>query len=77
MAELLEVAQLADQDGVAQMQVRRGGIEAGLDAHGHARRSRLRNALTQRLQRNDLRRPLGNQIELLLDRRKRRHIFQV
>jgi len=75
--ELLEVAQLADQHGVSQMQVRRGGIEPRLDAHGHARRPRLRDALAQRLQRNDLRRPLRNQVQLLVNRRKRRHIPQV
>ena len=32
MAELLEVAQLVDQHGVAEVQVRRGGVEAELDA---------------------------------------------
>jgi len=32
----------------SQMQVRRGGIEPRLDAHGHARRPRLRDALAQR-----------------------------
>jgi hypothetical protein len=32
VAELLEVAQLADEHGVAEVQIGRGGIEAGLDA---------------------------------------------
>ena len=32
MAELLKVAQLADEHGVAEVQVGRGGVEAGLDA---------------------------------------------
>ena len=31
MAELLELPHLVQQHGVAEMQVRRGGIEAGLD----------------------------------------------
>ena len=32
MAELLEVAELAHEDGVAEMQVGRGGVKAGLNA---------------------------------------------
>ena len=31
MAELLELPQLVQQDGVAQVEVRGGGVEAGLD----------------------------------------------
>ncbi len=31
MAQLLESAQLVDQHGMAEMQIRRGGIETGLD----------------------------------------------
>jgi hypothetical protein len=31
MAEILEVAQLVDQHGVAEMQIRRGRVEARLD----------------------------------------------
>ncbi len=34
MAEVLEVAQLVDQHGMAEVQVRRGRVEAGLDAQG-------------------------------------------
>ena len=52
MSQRLEMTQFSDEDGVAQMQVRRGGIESGLDAHGHARRARLRDAFPKRLQRN-------------------------
>ena len=32
MAQILEVLHLAQQDGVAQVQIGRGGVEAGLDA---------------------------------------------
>ena len=32
VAQILEVLHLAEQDGVAQVQIGRGGIEAGLDA---------------------------------------------
>ena len=37
VAQVLKVLHLAQQDGVAQVQVGRGGIEAGLDAQGAAR----------------------------------------
>jgi hypothetical protein len=36
VAKLLEVAQLTDEDSVAEVEVGRGGVEAGLDAHGLA-----------------------------------------
>ena len=36
MAEVLKVFELAQQDGVAEVQVGSGGIEAGLDAQGLA-----------------------------------------
>ena len=36
VAELLEVAQLAHQDGVAEMEVGGGGVEAGFDAERDA-----------------------------------------
>ena len=32
MPELLELAQLVDENGVAKVQIRRGGVEARLDA---------------------------------------------
>ncbi len=49
MAELLELAQLVQQHGVTQMQIRRGGIEAGLDPQ----RAPAFQALTQLLQFED------------------------
>ena len=36
VAELLEVAQLAHEDRVAEVEVGGGGVEAGLDAEGNA-----------------------------------------
>ena len=36
MAELLEVAHLVDQHGVTEMQIGRGGVEAGLHSQGTA-----------------------------------------
>jgi hypothetical protein len=36
VAEVLEVAQLVDQHGMAEVQVRRGRVKAGLDAQGAA-----------------------------------------
>jgi hypothetical protein len=47
VAQILEVLQLADEHGVAQVQVGRGGIEAGLDAHGLARLHRFLQPLAQ------------------------------
>ena len=48
VAELLEVAQLAHEDGVAEVEIGRGGVEAGLDAHGLAGGDGLLDALLER-----------------------------
>src|SRR5207245_4493322 len=69
---LLEVLHLADDDGMAEVQVGRGGVEADLD------RERLRGAagalqLREKLLRaDDLARSLAQIIELLLRRPERR-----
>jgi hypothetical protein len=68
VAELLEVAQLADEHGVAEVEVGGGGIEAGLDAHGDATGGGLGDAVFEGVERDDLRGSLGNQIQLLIDR---------
>src|SRR5208337_5534240 len=47
VAQILEVLELADEHGVAQMQVWRGGIESGLDAEGLAALEGLFEALAQ------------------------------
>ena len=55
MAEVLKVFHLAQEHGVAQVQVRRGGVEAGLDAKLAARFGGLDEALAQVLFADDLR----------------------
>ena len=47
MAKLLEVAQLAHEHGVAQVQVGRGGVESGFDAEGAAGFAAVFEALAQ------------------------------
>jgi hypothetical protein len=47
VAELLKVAQLAEEHGVAEMEVGRGGVEAGFDAEGAAGFAALFEALAQ------------------------------
>ena len=36
MAQLLKMTELVDEDSVAQMEIRRGGVETGLDGKGLA-----------------------------------------
>ncbi len=70
VAELLEVAQLAHEDGVAEVQVGRGGVEAGLDAEGLAGGQRLLDALGEIVKRDDFRSTFGDEVELLCEGRK-------
>ena len=56
MAELLKVAQLAHQHGVAEVQVGRGGVEAGLYAQRAAGFAAVFKALAQVADADDLRR---------------------
>ncbi len=70
VAELLEVAQLAHEHGVAQVEVGRCGVEAGLDAEGLAGGERLLDALRQVVERDDFCGTLGDEVELVGERRK-------
>ena len=54
MAQILKMFHLAQQHGVAQMQIRRGRIEARFHAQGPARLGRLQQAFAQVLFANDL-----------------------
>jgi hypothetical protein len=65
VAELLEVAQLAHEDGVAEVEVRRGGVEAGLDAKGGSGVAGLGEALLEGFERDDLGGTLGDEVELV------------
>ena len=67
MAEILEMFHLAQQHGVAQMQVGRGGIETGLNAQRPAGLGRLRQAFAQVLFANDLRETFLQVSQLLVD----------
>ena len=66
VAELLEVAELAHQHGVAQVQVGRGGIEADLDAQRAAGFAAIFQALAQIADANDLCRALLEQVHLFV-----------
>ena len=66
MAELLKVAQLAHQHGVAQVQVGRGGVKAGLYAQRPAGFAALFQALAQIGDADDLRRAFLEQIHLFV-----------
>jgi hypothetical protein len=66
MAELLEVAQLAHEDGVAQVQVGRGGVEADFDAQRAGGFAALFKALAQVGDADNLRRALLEQIKLFV-----------
>src|SRR6185503_10470076 len=54
MAQLLKRAQLANNDRVAQVDVRRGRVSAKLDAQGFSRRGRLFELRAQLVFANDL-----------------------
>ena len=70
MAELLKVAQLAHQHGVAQVQVGRGGVEAGFDAQRAAGFAAVFKALAEVADADNLRRALLEQVHLFVYRRK-------
>ena len=70
VAELLKMAQLAHEDGVAQVQVGRGGVKAGLDAQRAAGFAALFEALAQVADADDLRCAFLEQVHLFVDRRK-------
>ena len=74
MAELLKVAQLAHQHGVAQVQVGRGGVEAGLDAQRASGFAALFQALAQIAHADDLRRALLEQVHLFVYGHERAHL---
>ena len=77
VAELLKVAQLAHQHGVAQVQVGRRGIEAGFHAQRAAGFAALFKALAQVGDADDLRRAFLQQIQLFVDGQKLAHaVFQ-
>jgi len=68
--QLLKVAQLAHQHGVAQVQVGSGGVEAGFYAEGAAGLAAVLKALSQVADADNLRRPLLEQVHLFVYRRK-------
>ena len=67
VAHVLKVLELADEHGVAEVQVGRGGIESGFDAHGLAGGERLLEALAQVALANDFGRALAQVGQLLVD----------
>ena len=71
VAHVLEVLELADEHGVAQVQVGRGGIEAGLDAQRLAGLQRLFEALAQIALTNDFDRTFAQVGQLLVNRTER------
>ena len=68
MAQILKVLHLAQQHGVAQVQVGRGGVEAGLDAQRRAGLCGLDQALAQILFADDFRHAFLEICELFVDR---------
>ncbi len=68
VAEVLKVLQLANQNGVAEMKIGRGRIEASFDAQGAAGGARLFQASAQLGQRNNLCRAFLKIFELFVDR---------
>ena len=59
------MAQLADEDGVAKVEIGRGGVEAGLDAHGLAGGDGLADALFEGFEGEDLGGAFGDEVELV------------
>ena len=70
VAHVLKVLELADEDGVSDVEVGRGGIEAGLDPHGLAGGERALDTFAQIALANDFGSALAQVVELLIDRRK-------
>ena len=67
VAQILKVLHLAQQDGVAQVQVRRGGVKAGLDAQLAAGLFGLDQALAQVFFADDLRHAFAQVCDLLVE----------
>ena len=67
MAQVLEMFHLAQQNGVAQVQVGRGGIEAGFHPQRAAGLGRLHQAFAQIFFANDLRQTLLQVGHLFVD----------
>ena len=74
MAELLEMTQLADEDGMAQVEVGRGGVKAGFDAQRASGLAALFKALAQVGDANDFSCAFLEQIQLFVYGKKRAHI---
>ncbi len=67
VAQILKVLELADEDGVAEVEIGRGGIKAGLDAQGLAALQGLFEALTQIALTDDFDRTFAEVGQLLVD----------
>ena len=67
VAEILKVLHLAQQDGVAQVQVGRGGVEAGLDAQRPVGLGGEDQPLAQIFLANDLGHALAEVSKLFVD----------
>ena len=67
MAEILEVLHLAQEDGVAEVEVGRGGVEAGFDAEGAALLGGVDQPLAEVFFADDLRHALAQVRELFVD----------
>ena len=65
MTKLLEVTQLADENRMAEVEIRRSRIEAGLDAHGLAGCNGLADALFESFEGKDLGGAFGDEVELV------------
>ena len=65
VAELLEVAKLADEDGVAEVEVGGGGVKASLDAEGLAGGDGLLDTLLEGVEGEDLGGAFGDEVELV------------
>src|SRR2546422_1049118 len=66
MAQVLEVLQLMDEDGVSEMEIRRGGVEASLDAERPPVFERLRELVSEFLRGDDLDGPARDEGKLPL-----------
>ena len=71
MAELLKVAQLAHEHGVAEVQVGGGGVEAGFDAQGAAGFAAVFKALAEVADADDFGGAFLEQIHLFVYRQER------
>ena len=76
MAQVLEVLHLAEQHGVAQVQVRRGGVETGFDAQFAACFGGLYEAFAQILFADNLRHAFAQVGQLFVDGHWLRVVFK-